>query len=370
MNKKYQVFVSSTYEDLKEERKSVSQALLESNCIPAGMELFPASNKTSWEIIKKVINESDYYLLIIAGKYGSTGIDDNGNKVGYTEMEYNYAKSIKKPIIVFINKNIENIPVSKSEKSQAGKRRLERFKKKILNSHIQVSFWYDIGTLISEIKTSIQSLIQDSPSNGWVKGADININKFETFGVKEIYTNVNNINYNKLINSSKNNIDIVHIHGMTWTNSNRATLKNKLKEPNVTIRVVLLDIDELFFAPYSNFIKKDKKYLIAKTYEVLDIWETMYSEVTNNRTKVGAKLEIYFHRGFPSKSLYRFDNTILSIPNVMIQNKSNAIPTIQCVKTSNDDCVFNLYSREIDWLISNHTKAFNLTEKSLNQYVK
>ena len=59
MLKKYQVFVSSTRDDLVDERKSVSQALLESNCIPAGMELFPASNRTSWEIIKNAIDDSD-----------------------------------------------------------------------------------------------------------------------------------------------------------------------------------------------------------------------------------------------------------------------------------------------------------------------
>lgn len=43
---KYQVFVSSTYVDLIEERKEITQAILEANCIPAGMELFPASNKS------------------------------------------------------------------------------------------------------------------------------------------------------------------------------------------------------------------------------------------------------------------------------------------------------------------------------------
>lgn len=38
MEKKYQVFVSSTYEDLQEERKKVMEALLQMNCFPVGME--------------------------------------------------------------------------------------------------------------------------------------------------------------------------------------------------------------------------------------------------------------------------------------------------------------------------------------------
>ena len=51
MDKRYQVFVSSTFEDLQEERKEVMQALLELDCIPAGMELFPAANGNvhEWE---------------------------------------------------------------------------------------------------------------------------------------------------------------------------------------------------------------------------------------------------------------------------------------------------------------------------------
>jgi Domain of unknown function (DUF4062) len=46
MEKRYQIFVSSTYEDLQEERREVMQSLLKMNCIPTGMELFPAAMRT------------------------------------------------------------------------------------------------------------------------------------------------------------------------------------------------------------------------------------------------------------------------------------------------------------------------------------
>ena len=93
MDKRYQVFVSSTYNDLIDERKEATQAILKCNCFPAGMELFPASNKKQWNVIKQVIDDSDFYLLILAGRYGSLGVDDFGTKVGYTEMEFDYALS-------------------------------------------------------------------------------------------------------------------------------------------------------------------------------------------------------------------------------------------------------------------------------------
>jgi hypothetical protein len=47
MDRRYHVFVSSTYEDLREERREVMQALLALDCIPTGMELFPEGPTTT-----------------------------------------------------------------------------------------------------------------------------------------------------------------------------------------------------------------------------------------------------------------------------------------------------------------------------------
>jgi len=90
MEKKHQVFVSSTYNDLIEERKQVIHALLELDCIPAGMELFPATDEDAWSLIEEVIDGCDYYILIVAGLYGST--DSKG--ISFTELEYDYAVSM------------------------------------------------------------------------------------------------------------------------------------------------------------------------------------------------------------------------------------------------------------------------------------
>lgn len=85
MEKKYQVFVSSTYEDLQEERKKVMEVLLQMNCFPVGMEYFNASDSSQWEVIKSLIRECDYYVLIVAGRYGS--IEEESGK-SYTQKEF------------------------------------------------------------------------------------------------------------------------------------------------------------------------------------------------------------------------------------------------------------------------------------------
>src|SRR5690625_3391641 len=96
MQKKLQVFVSSTFEDLKEERQKAVEAILNNNHIPAGMELFKASNESQLDTVKKWIQESDIYMLLLGGRYGSI---EPHSGLSYTEVEYDYA--IEQNIPVF-----------------------------------------------------------------------------------------------------------------------------------------------------------------------------------------------------------------------------------------------------------------------------
>lgn len=163
MEKIYQVFVSSTFEDLQEERKEVMQALLELDCMPAGMELFPASNDDQWTLIKRVIDACDYYLLIIGGRYGST----NEKGISYTQMEFEYALETGKPIISFLPKNPGNIPAGKSEKDPEKQEKLDEFKK--LAQKKLVKYWENAEQLGSVVSRSMIKLIKDFPADGWVR---------------------------------------------------------------------------------------------------------------------------------------------------------------------------------------------------------
>ncbi len=176
MDKRYQVFVSSTYEDLQEERKEVMQALLELDCIPAGMELFPASNDDQWTLIKKVIDDCDYYILIIGGRYGST----NEEGKSYTQMEFEYALSTGKPIISFLPKHPENIPSGKSEQDANKKAKLETFKE--LAKKKLIKYWDNPENLGSVVSRSMIRLIKDFPTEGWVKSGS----SVDETSVKEI----------------------------------------------------------------------------------------------------------------------------------------------------------------------------------------
>lgn len=167
-NKRYQIFVSSTYEDLKEERSKVIQALLKINCIPIGMENFNAADEDQFTVIKELISSCDYYVLILGGRYGS--IEEHSQK-SYTQLEYEYAKSQDIPTIAFFRKNVDELPVNKVETDNLKKDKLESFKKLVLG---QLCMPYTTSdNLALNVITSISELISKHPRCGWVRGDSI-----------------------------------------------------------------------------------------------------------------------------------------------------------------------------------------------------
>jgi hypothetical protein len=168
VNKRYQIFVSSTYADLKDERQSVIQALMEMDCIPAGMELFPAADEEQWLFIKKIIDDCDYYLLIIGGRYGSTTSDG----ISYTEKEFDYAVNNGLKVVALIHGEPDNIPFGKSEQDPNLRVQLEKFKQKVMTGRL-VKFWKTTEELPGLVALSLSKTIKTYPAVGWVRGGNV-----------------------------------------------------------------------------------------------------------------------------------------------------------------------------------------------------
>jgi hypothetical protein len=166
VDKRYQIFVSSTFADLQSERQAVMQALLSLDHFPAGMELFPASDDDQWTLIQGVIDDSDYYILVIGGRYGSISADG----IGYTEMEFEYAKEKKKPILAFLHQNPDQIPAGKSELTEAAQGKLASFRKAV-ESGRHVKYWTSADDLRAKVIQSISAETKRNPQEGWVRSS-------------------------------------------------------------------------------------------------------------------------------------------------------------------------------------------------------
>lgn len=167
--KKLQVFLSSTYRDLLIERQAAVEAILKSGHIPAGMELFAAGNQSQLEIIRQWIDESDAYMLILGGRYGST---DPTTGLSYTELEYDYAVSKEKPLFAIVitedalDRKIKISGADALEREYP--QQLKLFREKVLKRIS--SFFSDPKDIKLAIHETLSDPLNRYEFKGWVSG--------------------------------------------------------------------------------------------------------------------------------------------------------------------------------------------------------
>lgn len=170
--KKYQIFISSTYIDLKEERQAAVEAILGSKHIPAGMELFRAGNKSQLETIKKWINESDIYMLILGGRYGS--IERQSGK-SYTQLEYEYAIEKKIPVFAVVLKEKFLYEKASSQGNDVitdtTKEEYKEFKSLVMSKMVKEV--EDCKDIQLAVKDSISELEEEHKLVGWIRASEV-----------------------------------------------------------------------------------------------------------------------------------------------------------------------------------------------------
>lgn len=166
--KRYQVFISSTYTDLQLERQAVLESVLKLRHIPVGMEHFVSANEEQFNYIKRLLDETDYYIIIIGNRYGSQA--DDG--ISYTEKEFDYAVNLGIPVIACIHSNPDSLPINKSDIEPDAKQKLNEFRNKVMH-HRMVSYfsWDNPSDLSAEIVVALVNTINDHPRLGWERVA-------------------------------------------------------------------------------------------------------------------------------------------------------------------------------------------------------
>lgn len=170
--KKLQVFVSSTYLDLRDERQAAVEAILKAGHIPAGMELFTAGSDSQLDTIQRWIDESDVYMLILGGRYGSM---DPKTALSYTELEYDYAISKEIPVFavviseVALEQKVKEVGLSAIEPDRP--RELKLFRDKVLDKIS--SFFKDTKDIKLAVHETLSDFMNRYEFKGWVSGNDV-----------------------------------------------------------------------------------------------------------------------------------------------------------------------------------------------------
>jgi hypothetical protein len=168
LRKRLQVFVSSTYSDLIQERQAAVEAILTAGHIPAGMELFTSGDESQMEVINQWIDESDVYLLILGGRYGS--VESRTGK-SYTQLEYEYALHEGKPLFacVITDAALENRVKTYGTRviETVHTQKLRDFRTLVLTK--MVRFWEDAKDIKIAIGETLSHFARRDELIGWVR---------------------------------------------------------------------------------------------------------------------------------------------------------------------------------------------------------
>jgi hypothetical protein len=321
MEVRHQVFVSSTFSDLKDERLAIIQALLELDCIPAGMELFAAADDDQWTIIKKVIDDCDYYIVVVGGRYGS--VFPSGKS--YTEMEYEYALSTGKPIIGFLHKNPGLIPASKTESSEHGRRQLENFRELVKQK--TCGYWTTAHDLASAVSTSLVKLKRNRPSSGWVRadqqlrlasqdGSSHEIKKLRALGIKHIHLKRGEIDFVDFIAKTKPTNEI-RMLGITMrdlqSHEARSAIERKLNS-GCNVKLMLLHRNSRFVKERANDeIRGTHKWRTWTSWrtELIEFDELHQRYIAELPSKLQRKIKLAHFDAVPTFSLFMNGKTTI-----------------------------------------------------------
>ena len=226
------------------------------------------------------------------------------------------------------------------------------------------SFINDIGSaiLISGILGVIdQYILQDSLVGLILDKLKIKESVNNT-GLEELLPGMQEVNYKYYFKDAKKNIDIVHIYGKTWTNNNIDEISDRVVKGNCKVRVVLVDPESLFVPALEEHFRYENGELSKLIKDVSKMWKMKYDKKQEQKKRATqGTIELYYHKGQPTNAMYRIDDRIIVVQTKTSQEKTTRMPAMIFKDTNKEDCIFNIYNREIEQIIR-ESKQVNFDE--------
>ncbi|MCF9033466.1 DUF4062 domain-containing protein [Acinetobacter nectaris] len=159
IDKRYQIFISNSGEEISLEHRLICQTLVEMGYFAWGIE-----NKCdlTTTLARRQIDECDYVIFLLGDDYGKESISG----ISYMQLEYIYALAKQKPIIVFMHKYIAQKPKIRASDTY---RKFNNFRE-LLCQEVADIFEYDtLDNLIQQVKKNVPIISDLYPTQGWVR---------------------------------------------------------------------------------------------------------------------------------------------------------------------------------------------------------
>ena len=172
------VYVSSTFEDLKEHRECVYRQLRRVGHDVIAMEDYVAQDRRPFTKCRDDISDCDVYVGLFAWRYGYVPDDHNPRQLSITELEYRHAVDSKKECLVFlVDADFEWVPALQDSNTGDGKRgKLIKQLREALGKKTQVAFFKTpdhlaslVGAAVEKWKQKVDARKRDQASRLTIK---------------------------------------------------------------------------------------------------------------------------------------------------------------------------------------------------------
>ena len=159
---KYHIFIGSTFDDLKNERREIQRIIMELGHIPVSAEYLDSTSKNYKKLLEKTIEECDFFIAVIAYKYAPKGV-----KISPLETECNIAQKNNVPVISLIINEKARWKASKKENETGHIKKLVELKKRLEQGICDT--WLNPTDLCQKLQNQLIQQINLTLRNGWVR---------------------------------------------------------------------------------------------------------------------------------------------------------------------------------------------------------
>lgn len=161
--RRYQVFLCTSGIDMQPERIALQQALAGLGFFCWGPEIRTPQSTT---FARRQIDDCDYFILLLGGRYG----DLTASGVSYLHLEYIYAVTKQKPILVLLHADPERRDNVLPEQTDEGRAKLDDFRRRLLLDQPLTVQYQDIRELDMVVRQALPRLVERFPMPGWTRG--------------------------------------------------------------------------------------------------------------------------------------------------------------------------------------------------------
>lgn len=162
IDKRYHVFISTTEADMHAERVVLSQTLVSQGFFSWGLE---QRTPLTTAFARRQIDDCDYFILMLGSRYGEL----SASGVSYMHLEYIYAVTKQKPILVLMYEAPESRAEEFQDKNQEGKVKFLDFRRQLQRERDMVMTFRDLRDLEIAIRHTMPQFLNRYPAQGWIR---------------------------------------------------------------------------------------------------------------------------------------------------------------------------------------------------------